>query len=136
MGQTLLYGLGCIYAGFRLCVNPALFLSDLAPTLAWVEGQLRTRDVHLAPTESLSPSGLALGGLCMLLIGYYHLMAVYTLDEKLKRNSTSGRIIFAALAYFVCFQTPHGSALVALAGAINLVSGLAMGLSLGFGDGN
>lgn len=53
-----------------------------------------------------------------------------------RRPSASGRLIFAALAYFVCFQTPHGSALVALAGAINLVSGLAMGLSLGFGDGN
>lgn len=51
-------------------------------------------------------------------------------------SAASGRLILAAGAYWLCQQTPHGSSLMALFGIINLVSGLAMGLSVGFGDGN
>lgn len=51
-------------------------------------------------------------------------------------SAASGRLILAAGTYWLCQQTPHGSSLLALFGIINLVSGLAMGLSVGFGDGN
>ncbi|GAA5882217.1 hypothetical protein JCM3774_000966 [Rhodotorula dairenensis] len=133
--QTLLYGLGCMYSGFRLCSTPARFLDQLSPALTWIEQQSVARGVPLARGD-MSAGPLALAGLGLLALGYMYMMAVYTLDEKFKRNSTSGRLILATLCYWVCVQTPNGSSLVALFGLVNLVSGLAMGFSVGWGDGN
>ncbi|BGP21278.1 hypothetical protein Rt10032_c19g6256 [Rhodotorula toruloides] len=51
-------------------------------------------------------------------------------------GDTSGRLALALLSFWVCKNTPHGTSLVALFGGVNLVAGLLMGLSVGFGDGN
>ncbi|BGP36285.1 hypothetical protein JCM10449v2_000183 [Rhodotorula kratochvilovae] len=63
-------------------------------------------------------------------------MAVYTLDRKAQMNSTSQRLFLAMGSYALCTQTAHGSSLIALFGIANLVSGVLMGFSVGWGDGN
>ncbi|GAA5981075.1 hypothetical protein JCM10908_003975 [Rhodotorula pacifica] len=133
--QALVYGLGCMYSGFRLCSTPTQFLQQLSPFTSWIEKQSAQRGVQLARSD-LGAGPLAFAGLALFAIGWQYMMAVYTLDEKFKRNSTSGRLILAVLSYWICVQTPNGSSLVALFGLVNLVSGLAMGFSVGWGDGN
>lgn len=54
----------------------------------------------------------------------------------LSLRTASGRLILAVLCYWLCVQTPNGSSLVALFGLVNLVTGVAMGFSVGWGDGN
>lgn len=82
-------------------------------------------------------------------------MAAYTLDEKFKRNSSKilfpsrilslahtlsraapGRVIFSVAGFHICQRTPHGNSLVALLSIFHLVTGVLMGLTVGWGDGN
>ncbi|GAA5966083.1 hypothetical protein JCM8115_004927 [Rhodotorula mucilaginosa] len=133
--QTLLYGLACMYSGYRLCSTPAQFLQQLSPALSWIEKQSAQRGVQLARSD-MGAGPLGFAGIALLALGYFYMMAVYTLDEKFKRNTTSGRLILAVLCYWLCVQTPNGSSLVALFGLVNLVTGVAMGFSVGWGDGN
>ncbi|GAA6041626.1 hypothetical protein JCM8097_007774 [Rhodosporidiobolus ruineniae] len=128
--QTLLTGLAYAYAGVSLLRDPASFVAQVAPLTSLIEAL-----TELKPYKG-DEAGLAFVGLLLILLGYYFVFAVYTLDEKFKRNSVSGRILAALVSAYLCFQTPFGSSLVALFGLFNLVTGLAMGLSVGWGDGN
>ncbi|BGO99053.1 hypothetical protein NBRC10513v2_000154 [Rhodotorula toruloides] len=128
--QMLLYGAGCVYAGYKLCTSPAAFIAQLSPATRLIEEQTSLK-AHKGGDDAL-----ALVGLLLLGLGYLYLWAVYTKDEKMKRNSTSGRLALALLSFWVCKNTPHGTSLVALFGGANLVAGVLMGLSVGFGDGN
>ncbi|GAA5878922.1 hypothetical protein JCM1840_000841 [Sporobolomyces johnsonii] len=128
--QLLIAGGILGYSGISLFTSPSIFLARIAPLTRLIE-----RHTGLAAYEG-GDEGLALAGLALMLLGYLHLMACYTRDEKMKRNSTPGRLIAAATAWYTCTQTPHGSSLVALFGILNLVGGLLMGFSVGFGDGN
>ncbi|GAA6007571.1 uncharacterized protein JCM10292_003929 [Rhodotorula paludigena] len=128
--QALLYGVACIYTGWRLCSAPLEFLAEIGPATRRIEQRTGLKS-HGGDEASLALAGLLLGGL-----GYFYLWAVYTLDEKHKRNSTSQRIFLGMASWLICTQTSHGSSLIALFGIINVVTGLLMGLSVGFGDGN
>ncbi|KAK4331976.1 hypothetical protein RTBOTA2_000140 [Rhodotorula toruloides] len=142
--QMLLYGAGCARyfrttrnalltcssPGYKLCTSPAAFIAQLSPATRLIEEQTSLK-AHKGGDDAL-----ALVGLLLLGLGYLYLWAVYTKDEKMKRNSTSGRLALALLSFWVCKNTPHGTSLVALFGGANLVAGVLMGLSVGFGDGN
>ncbi|GAA5936647.1 hypothetical protein JCM10213_000016 [Rhodosporidiobolus nylandii] len=128
--QTLLAGVVYGYSGLALLFWPAQFLERTRPLTEALE-----RRTELKLFEGGS-DGTALAGVVLSVLGYSYVMTVYTLDEKAKRNSTSARILTALLCYYACTSTPHGSSLVALFGLFNLVSGLLMGLSVGWGDGN
>ncbi|BGP28422.1 hypothetical protein JCM10296v2_000154 [Rhodotorula toruloides] len=128
--QMLLYGAGCVYSGYSLCTSPSAFIAQLSPATRLIEEQTALK-AHKGGDDAL-----ALAGLLLLGMGYLYFWAVYTKDEKMKRNSTSGRLALALLSFWVCKNTPHGTSLVALFGGVNLVAGILMGLSVGFGDGN
>ncbi|GAA5917938.1 hypothetical protein JCM6882_004132 [Rhodosporidiobolus microsporus] len=128
--QLLAVGLTYAWTGVSLLTNPTAFLLRLSPLTALVEQQTGLK------AYQGGDEGLALAGIALVLLAYYHVMAVYTLDEKFKRNSVSGRLFATLASYYACYSTPHGSSLIALFGIFNLVTGLVLGLSVGFGDGN
>ncbi|GAA5849195.1 hypothetical protein JCM9279_005821 [Rhodotorula babjevae] len=129
--QTLVYGALCIYAGLRLCTAPAALLDQLAPVTRLLEDK-----AGLKPHGAGDEASLALAGLALAALGYSYLMSVYTLDRKAQMNGTSQRLFLALGSYVLCKQTEHGSSLIALFGLVNLASGLLMGFSVGWGDGN
>ncbi|GAA5827107.1 hypothetical protein JCM11251_001120 [Rhodosporidiobolus azoricus] len=128
--QLLLVGAAYAYSGVSLIRDPALCLLRLSPYTKIVESMSGLK-AYRGGEESLAFAGVAL-----VLLAYYHIMAVYTLDEKFKRNSVSGRILVAIACYYTCNSTNHGSSLVAVFGLFNLVTGVLLGVSVGFGDGN
>ncbi|GAA6046533.1 hypothetical protein JCM3770_006196 [Rhodotorula araucariae] len=128
--QSLVYGGACLYAGIRLCTTPATLLVQVAPLTRLLEEK-----AGLQPHTG-DDSSLALAGLALFALGYSYLMSVYTLDRKAQMNSTSQRLFLALGSYALCTQTTRGSSLIALFGIISLVTGVLMGLSVGWGDGN
>ncbi|GAA5958150.1 hypothetical protein JCM21900_002925 [Sporobolomyces salmonicolor] len=128
--QLLIAGGIFAYSGISLSSNPSTFLARIAPLTSLIE-----RLTGLAAYKG-GDEGLALAGLALMLLGYLHLMACYTHDEKMKRNSTPGRIIAATASFYICAQTSQGSSLIALFGIFNFVGGMLMGFSVGFEDGN
>ncbi|GAA5835027.1 hypothetical protein JCM3766R1_002075 [Sporobolomyces carnicolor] len=141
--QQLLTGLVLSYSGYRLALHPDGFISSLAPLARLVEP--RWASVQGALGQEVRHEG-ELSGVCLLAVGYFYLWSMYTQDEKFKRNSVPGRFILAFASYYLA--TIGGSkpsataspivtiALLKLFAIFNLASGLLMGLSIGFQDGN
>lgn len=76
--------------GFRLCSTPAQFLQQLSPALSLIEKQSAQRGVQLARSD-MGAGPLGFAGLALFALGYFYMMAVYTLDEKFKRNTSELR---------------------------------------------
>ncbi|GAA5829501.1 hypothetical protein JCM5353_001274 [Sporobolomyces roseus] len=119
------------YSGYGLIFSPARTLAQLSPFFNLIEQHTSLKRYNG------SQDGLMFFGIGLLSMSYFYLMGVYTGDEKFKRNSTPGRFILAFLSYYICTsQSQHASSLLALFGLYTLTSGLMMGISVGFGDGN
>ncbi|KDE09799.1 hypothetical protein MVLG_00198 [Microbotryum lychnidis-dioicae p1A1 Lamole] len=123
-------GLAHVIAGVALLREPTAFLRVVQPVLTLIE-----KETQLRPYSG-NNQALALVGVLSFAIGAQYILSVYTLDEKAKRNSTPGRLLFAATCFYVSKKTPHGSSLLALFGIFSFFSGLFMGFTVGFGDGN
>ncbi|SCV68501.1 BQ2448_622 [Microbotryum intermedium] len=144
--QLAVAGLAHVISGVALLRDPGAFLQAVQPLITLIEDQTKLR------SYSGNDQALVLVGVLSFAIGAQYLLSVYTMDEKAKRNSTRGhrltkpsqtsaspapgRLLFAATCFYVCKKTPDGSSLLALFGIFSFISGLLMGFTVGFGDGN
>ncbi|KAL8280157.1 hypothetical protein RQP46_007487 [Phenoliferia psychrophenolica] len=131
--QFLAWGGAHLAFGFSLIKAPLETLSFCSPATRYIEGLLPALTTFRAKG---SEPILAIVGCFNVLLGFYAVMSVYTCDEKAKRNSVPGRFAFGLACVYVCKNTPHGSSLVALLGAVSVASSVLMALLVGPGDGN
>ncbi|GAA5975054.1 hypothetical protein JCM11641_000012 [Rhodosporidiobolus odoratus] len=135
--QLLLYGLVLSYSGISLVLSPESFLLRFGPVVKLMKRYTGLRGA--ATAHEGGEDGWVGMGVVLSVLGYYCIMAVYTLDEKFKRNSVSARLFTGILCYYACTSPSspsQGSSYIALFGLFNAFTGLVMGLSVGFGDGN
>ncbi|GAA5966742.1 hypothetical protein JCM3765_000931 [Sporobolomyces pararoseus] len=141
--QQLLTGLALSYAGHGLVFRPLELLRELQSLC-----QLVGIGYPSISTSNEQVSTLALVGVSLLALGYFYLMSIYTQDEKFKRNSVPGRFILAFVSYYITTLEPPSpsssstsspslsTCLLQAFAIFNLFTGLLMGLSIGFQDGN
>ncbi|GAA6064536.1 hypothetical protein JCM10212_005640 [Sporobolomyces blumeae] len=121
------------YSGYALATSPRHFLELVAPLTRAIE-----RRTDLAPYAG-GDDALALFGVALSLLASLFAMSIYTNDEKFKRNTTPVRCIIGFASYYLCTSPTHtarSSSLLALFGLFNLLTGVVLGLSIGFEDGN
>lgn len=79
---------------------------------------------------------LALGGDSTLLSALQHLSELFPQTADVSCSLSLSLARARATGVYICKNTPHGNSLIALFAAFNLATGLALGLLIGFGDGN
>ncbi|GAA5923451.1 uncharacterized protein JCM15063_003650 [Sporobolomyces koalae] len=138
--QQLLTALALTYSGYGLVFSPNSFISTTGPLLHFASRLAGLDDPHFSQPESpVGTSTMTAFGIGLLSISFFYVMSIYTKDDKFKRNSVPGRILLASLSYYLLntreFDAQFASLLATFAG-FNLGTGILMGLSIGFQDGN
>ncbi|KAM0746793.1 hypothetical protein T439DRAFT_329489 [Meredithblackwellia eburnea MCA 4105] len=100
--QCLAFAAAQAALGYGLMTSPLEILDFLKPGTAWIEEKTKLAPIRVKGAEPL----LATIGVLYMLLAFYTGMAVYTCDEKHKRNSVPGRLAFAVAVGYVCQKTP------------------------------